>query len=58
MQPDEIKARDKDIHCSPSLACKHHISYDRCSSPEAPRPCHSRCVGSMLCEEWSLVETP
>lgn len=47
-------ARDKDIHCCPSLACKYHISYDRCSCPEAPNPNHSRCIGSQQCEEWIL----
>ena len=44
--------RDKDYQHRPSLACKYHLNYDRCRHPEAPRPSHSRCVGSLICEEW------
>jgi len=50
--------RDKDIHCCPSLDCAYHISYDRCTHLEAPSPGHSRCVGSRLCEEWTLLADP
>lgn len=38
MKRDKPEPRDKDIHCYPSLACTHHISYDRCSHPSAPSP--------------------
>jgi len=48
------RARDKDIHCCPSIDCKYHLKYDLCSSPEAPKPNHNRCIGSRLCEEWQL----
>ena len=54
MKQEHIEARDKDIHCFPSAACVHNMSYDRCTSKEAPKPCHSRCIGSRICEEWRL----
>ena len=54
MEYPKAQPRDKDIHHAPSVACKHHLSYDRCNCKEAPKPGHSRCVGSRLCEEWTL----
>ena len=52
MKYEEPEARDKDTHCYPSVACKYNIKYDRCDCKNAPRPGHSRCVGSRLCEDW------
>jgi len=46
--------KDKDTHCCPSVDCKYHIDYDRCSNSFAPSPGHSRCIGSRACEEWIL----
>ncbi len=55
MKLPKAEPQDKDIHCCPSIACRHHIAkYNLCSSPEAPKPYHNRCIGSRLCEEWIL----
>ena len=53
MKHGEPEPSDKDIHHSPSIACKHYVpKYDRCDCKNAPKPGHSRCVGSRLCEDW------
>jgi len=57
MEQYKPQPRDKDTHCYPSVACKYNINLDRCTSKDAPRPGHSRCVGSRLCESWMHCST-
>jgi len=30
--------------------CRFYLKYGRCSHKDAPRPNHSRCVGTKACE--------
>lgn len=53
METEKTQPTDKGIHSCPSADCAYYIwKYALCSHKNAPNPNHSRCVGSLLCEDW------
>ena len=51
-----LEARDAEAN---HKDCAYLIKYGLCKHPEAPRPYHSRCIGTRWCDEFKpKAETP